>query len=100
MLRTVMFCAFALAAVSASAVATPASPYSLSCTSGGSVVFLNPHVWNTGGTIIPAGSNIEVIVAGSNKPVTTKMIVALKPGETFITGGTARPPYSCTAKVL
>jgi hypothetical protein len=100
MFRILLMCALTLADVSSAATAIPVSSYSLSCTGGVSIKFENPHVWNTGSTIIPAASKIEVLVAGQDKPVVTALIVALKPGETFITGGKVKPPYKCTARVL
>lgn len=85
MLRTLLICALALVAVNRVAVAIPNSPYSLSC---------------TGNATIPIASKIEVLVVGQDKPVVTALTVALKPGETFITAGKAKPPYKCTARVL
>lgn len=100
MFRTLLICALALVAVNRVAIAIPNSPYSLSCTGGTSIKFESPHVWNTGNATIPIASKIEVFVVGQDKPVVTALTVALKPGETFITAGKAKPPYKCTARVL
>ena len=100
MFRAILICALTLVVASNVVIGNPNSSYSISCTGGTSIKFENPHVWNTGSTTIPAASKIEVLVAGQDKPVVTALTVALKPGETFITAGRAKPPYKCTARVL
>jgi len=100
MFRTILIGALALVTANGVAIAIPSSSYFISCTGGASIKFENPHVWNTGTTTIPVASKIEVLVVGQDKPVVTALTVALKPGETFITAGRAKPPYKCTARVL
>ena len=100
MFRILQTCALSMVTAHSVAIANPNSSYSVSCTGGMSIKFENPHVWNTGSTTIPVASKIEVLVAGQDKPVITALSVALKPGETFITAGKAKPPYKCTARVL